>query len=121
MTRTSVVAALVNRIRTSFILGAFGFGLVMLFVWQQAAVDRLLIALDSEERRRGDLEGAVNTLRYEVETLASHGQVTDQAVRRLRMIRPTRHQIHRLEFDDAASGGTLAPWVDDALAETRPQ
>ncbi len=120
MKRTPVVANLLGRVRTPFLLGTFGFGLVMLFVWQQAEVDRLLVSLELEERRQGELETAVNTLRYEVESLASHGQVTDQAVRRLHMIRPSRHQIHRLQFDDVAAGGSMTPWVDDALAETRP-
>jgi len=93
------------------------FGLVLLFVWHQAAVDRLVLRLDAEKERGSRLESDVHALRYEVESLASHGQVTGEAVERLSMIRPGQDQIVKLRFEGDASDAPRWPGlVSEATA-----
>ena len=96
--------------------------LVMLLVWQQASVDRLQLALDSEQNVRQDLQSRVNALSLEANRLSSMGQVGSRAERELGMLRPDTDQIVNLLFAPVKGEQRFAlrSLVGEANAGTRP-
>ena len=105
-------------VRGSLMLSLLGASLLFLFVWQQAAVDRLVVRIEREQARNAELTSDVNALRYEVHALASHGQVTERASAELNMRRPDNDQIVQLAFPKS-EGFAIAPLVGEANAGTR--
>jgi hypothetical protein len=92
--------------------------LVLLTVWQQASVDRLMLGLERERHVRRDLESQVNALRFEASQLSSLGQVEARAAEELGLLRPATDQIVDLVFPEAKDGSFLAlgSLVGDAQA-----
>ena len=93
--------------------------LVLLTVWQQASVDRLVVSLERERDVRTQLESQVNALRVEADRLSSLGQVEARAIRELGMERPTTEQIVDLVFPELETHDGrfhLAPLIGDAMA-----
>jgi hypothetical protein len=82
--------------------------LVLLTVWQQASVDRLMLSLERERNLRRDLESQVNALRFEASQLSSLGQVEARAASELGMIRPATDQIVDLVFPAEKDASFLA-------------
>jgi cell division protein FtsL len=82
--------------------------LIVLTVWQQASVDRMVQALDKERDARRALEGQVNALRFEASQLSSLGQVEERASRELGLRRPDTDQIVDLVFPDREPESFLA-------------
>jgi|GEM_PF-1387002 len=93
--------------------------LVMLVVWEQASVERMMMRLERSRDDRTKLESEVNALRLEADRLSSLGQVETRAEHELGMVRPGTEQIVDLVFpgQDAQSPGF--PWVREASAGTR--
>lgn len=94
--------------------------LVILVVWQQASVDRLVVNLDTERETHRELESQVNALRLEASRLSSLRQVENRAERELGLERPDTRQIVDLVFEDADGGPrfALGSWVGEAVAAT---
>ena len=94
--------------------------LVILVVWQQASVDRLVVSLDEERETHRELESQVNALRLEASRLSSLRQVEARAERELGLERPDTRQIVDLVFEDSGDGPrfALASWVGEAVAGT---
>lgn len=105
-------------VRGWLLLALIAASLFLLSGWQQATVDRLTVRLEHEQLLQERLNGDVNALRYEVNTLATHGQVTQRAEAELGMVRPDNEQIVRLAFA-APDGFTLTPLVGEANAGSR--
>jgi cell division protein FtsL len=89
-------------------------GLVLLLVWQQASIGRLVGQLETEKHTQRDLESQVNALRLEANKLSSLGQVETRAERELGLTRPETDQIVNVVFstsrEDRAFGfRTLVP------------
>lgn len=98
--------------------------LILVTVWQQASVDRLVVSLERERDRQTQLESQVNALRLEADRLSSLRQVEARAGRELGMVRPTTEQIVDLVFAEdqgTGHGFHLDPLVGDALAEPPPE
>jgi cell division protein FtsL len=97
--------------------------LIVLTVWQQASVDRMVLALDKEKDARRALDGQVNALRFEASQLSSLGQVEERASRELGLRRPETDQIVDLVFPDREPGTFLAlgSLVGDADAAPREE
>jgi cell division protein FtsL len=93
--------------------------LVMLVIWEQASVERMVMRLEHSRDEGTKLESEVNALRLEADRLSSLGQVEQRAEHELGMIRPGTEQIVDLVFpgQDASSPGF--PWVREASAGTR--
>ena len=93
--------------------------LVMLIVYEQASVERMMMRLERSRDDRTKLESEVNALRLEADRLSSLGQVETRAEHELGMVRPGTEQIVDLVFpgQDAQSPGF--PWVREASAGTR--
>lgn len=94
--------------------------LVILVVWQQASVDRLVARLDEERENHRELESQVNALRLEASRLSSLRQVEARAERELGLERPETRQIVDLVFEDSDHGPrfALSSWVGEAVAGT---
>jgi hypothetical protein len=75
--------------------------LVLLLVWQQASIGRLVVHLETEKDIQLDLESQVNALRFEANKLSSLGQVENRAERELGLLRPETHQIIDVIFSTA--------------------
>ena len=107
------------RFNTTLFLWAATPLLVMLVIWEQASVDRIVMRLERTKDDRTKLESEVNALRLEADRLSSLGQVERRAERELGMVRPGTEQIVDLVFpgQDASSPGF--PWVREASAGTR--
>lgn len=92
--------------------------LVLLLVWQQASIGRLVVQLETEKDTQRDLESQVNALRLEANKLSSLGQVENRAERELGLLRPETDQIVDVVFstsrDDRVFG--LRSLVTDANA-----
>lgn len=76
--------------------------LILLTVWQQASVDRLVVEVERERAVHRELESRVNTLRLEADRLSSLGQVEGRAIRELGMRRPATGDIVELHFEGDA-------------------
>jgi cell division protein FtsL len=108
-----------TRISTPFALWVVTPLFVMLVVWEQASVERLMMRLEHMRDEGTKLQSQVNALRLEADRLSSLGQVETRAERELGMIRPGTEQIVDLVFpgqDETAPG---FPWVREASAGTR--
>jgi hypothetical protein len=95
--------------------------LVLLTVWQQASVDRLVVALERNRDARTQLESQVNALRLEADRLSSLGQVEARAEKELGLIQPGTDQIVDLIFPGSEGHDGLfhlKPLVGEALAGT---
>jgi cell division protein FtsL len=95
---------------------------VLLFVWQLASLDRLVVDLERERDRHRDLESQVNALRLEANRLSSLGEVETRASRDLGLLRPDTDQIVDLVFendDDPPVRLAFRPLVGEARAGTR--
>jgi cell division protein FtsL len=90
--------------------------LVLLFVWQQASVDRLVLRLEREEDENQKLTSEVNALRLEANRLSSLEQVEERAVRELGLRRPVPEEIVRVEFEPEDPAFHLLPGVGQAHA-----
>lgn len=92
--------------------------LVLLLVWQQASIDRLVVQLEAENDTHQELESQVNALRLEANRLSSLGQVEDRAERELGLIRPETDQIVNVVFASATDDRIfrLRSLVPDATA-----
>lgn len=93
--------------------------LVLLTVWQQASVDRLVVALERDRDARTQLESQVNALRLEADRLSSLGQVEARAGKELGLVRPGTEQIVDLVFPGSEGRDGLfhlKPLVGEALA-----
>ena len=92
--------------------------LVLLLVWQQASIDRLVVNLERERDTLRELESQVNALRLEANRLSSLGQVENRAERELGLTRPETDQIIDVVFstsrDDRVFG--IRSLVSDANA-----
>ena len=73
--------------------------LVLLTVWQQAAVDRLVVEVERERAIHRELSSRVNTLRLEADRLSSLAQVEARAMNELGMRRPATSDIVELSFE----------------------
>ena len=93
--------------------------LVMLVIWEQASVERMMMRLERGRDERTKLESEVNALRLEADRLSSLGQVEQRAGRELGMIRPGTEQIVDLVFPGQDESSPGFPWVREASAGTR--
>jgi cell division protein FtsL len=104
------------------VLWGAGIVLVMLFMWQQSSVDRLLMQLERAKNDRRELASEVNALGIEVDQLSSMAQVERRAVRELGLVRPGTDQIVRLRFEDVPGESPgLDLLVPEAMAGTRAE
>jgi hypothetical protein len=95
--------------------------LILLTVWQQASVDRIVVALERNRDARTQLESQVNALRLEADRLSSLGQVEARAAEELGLVRPGTDQIVDLVFPGSEERDGLfhlKPLVGEALAGT---
>jgi len=105
-------------------LWAAGFALVMLFVWQQASVDRILMRLETARKTRNDLETKVSALSLEADRLSSLVQVETRAREELGLRRPSTDEIVQLDFEPPELQNqhfALGAIVPDANAATKPE
>jgi cell division protein FtsL len=93
--------------------------LVMLVIWEQASVERMVMRLEKARDERTKLESEVNALRLEADRLSSLGQVEQRAGHELGMIRPGTEQIVDLVFPGQQESSPGFPWVREASAGTR--
>jgi cell division protein FtsL len=93
--------------------------LVMLVVWQQASVERMVVSLERARAERTKLESQVDALRLEADRLSSLGQVESRAEHELGMVRPGTEQIVDLVFPGQNEQSPGFPWVREAIAGTR--
>jgi cell division protein FtsL len=95
--------------------------LAMLFIWQQASVDQLIVRLARERDRHHQLETEVNSLSLEATRLSSLALVEERAARELQLTRPDPEQIVNLQFEGTDEGRTFAlrPLVGEANARPR--
>jgi cell division protein FtsL len=112
-----------RRLRPSPTVALWGAGiiLVMLFMWEQGSVDRLVMELERAENQRRDLQSEVDALVMEADQLSSLAQVERRAQRELGLIRPDTDQIVRLRFEKSPgepSRFRLDPLVPEAVAGT---
>jgi cell division protein FtsB len=99
-------------------LGIVGAALVILFVWQQASVDRLLVRIQEEKETLGDLRTEVDALSLEANRLSSLALVQDRAHAELGLVRPATDQIVELSFETTPTTQhfALRPLVSEAIA-----
>jgi len=107
------------RITTPMVLWVTTPLLVMLVVWEQATVERMVMRLEHARDEGTKLESEVNALRLEADRLSSLGQVEDRAEHELGMIRPGTEQIVDLVFPGQDQSSPGFPWVREASAGTR--
>ena len=86
-------------VRASWLLGGVGVLLLLLFVWEQASVDRLIIRLRDARAENRELVSEVNALAMEADQLSSLAQVKERAAAELGLRRPSTEQIVRLRFE----------------------
>jgi cell division protein FtsL len=104
-------------------LWAAGFALVMLFVWEQASVDRILMKLEAAREAHRDLQTKVSALSLEADRLSSLVEVETRARDELGLRRPATDEIVQLDFeapelqDQHFALGRIVP---DANAATMP-
>jgi cell division protein FtsL len=95
--------------------------LILLVVWQQTSVDRLVVRLDTAKHTERSLESQVNALALEANRLSSLEQVEDRARDELGLVRPGTENIVDLVFGDEDLGdvhlGTLMGAVSPATAK----
>jgi cell division protein FtsL len=111
-----------TRVPGSWLLWALAPVLVLLFVWQLASLDRLVVDLERERDMHQGLESQVNALRLEANRLSSLGEVETRASRDLGLLRPDTDQIVDLVFendDDPPVRLAFQPLVGEARAGTR--
>lgn len=95
------------------------FLLVILVVWEQASVDRLLIRLQQARAERRELQSEVNALAMEADQLSSLAQVKPRAAKELGLRRPSTDQIVSLRFETVEESSpqfALNPLARDAEA-----
>ena len=93
--------------------------LVMLVIWEQASVERMVMRLEKARDEGTKLESQVNALRLEADRLSSLGQVEKRAEHDLGMVRPGTEQIVDLVFPGQEESSPGFPWVREASAATR--
>jgi cell division protein FtsL len=112
------------RFGTTLLLWAGGFALVILFVWEQASVDRILVRLETARQTHNDLQTKVSSLSLEANRLSSLVQVESRAREELGLRRPATDEIVQLDFEapdlqnQHFALGTIVP---DANAAVRPE
>jgi cell division protein FtsL len=74
--------------------------LIMLVVWQQTSVDRLVVRLDAARDTHNSLESQVNALALEADRLSSLEQVEERARDELGLVRPGTEDIVDLVFGE---------------------
>jgi cell division protein FtsL len=94
--------------------------LILLTVWQQASVDRLVVEVERERTLHRQLDGRVNTLRLEADRLSSLTQVESRAIEELGMHRPATGEIVELRFAGDPSRGSFG-FVAEAQAASAPR
>ena len=107
---------------STMMLWGVGIALILLFVWEQSTVDRLIMKLERAEDHRRDLDSEVNALMMEADQLSSLAQVERRATDELGLIRPDPDQIVRLEFEESREASphfSLDPLVPEAVAGMR--
>lgn len=72
--------------------------MIILVVWQQTSVDRLVVQLEKEKVLHRDLESRVHALRLEANRLSSLEQVEERAQAELGLRRPRTEDIVDLVF-----------------------
>jgi len=92
--------------------------LILLTVWQQASVDRLVVEVERERATHRELQSRVNTLRLEADRLSSLAQVEARAMTELGMRRPAIGDIVELRFEGEPSH-FLGRFVGEAHASDR--
>jgi len=92
--------------------------LILLTVWQQASVDRLVVEVEHERVLHRELDSRVNTLRLEADRLSSLAQVEARAMEELGMRRPATGDIVELRFAGDDSRRSIG-FVSQAQAATR--
>jgi len=92
--------------------------LILLTVWQQASVDRLVVEVERERVFHRELDSRVNTLRLEADRLSSLAQVEARAMEELGMRRPATGDIVELHFAGDDSRRSIG-FVSQAQAATR--
>lgn len=92
--------------------------LILLVVWQQTSVDRLVVRLDTAKDTHRSLESQVGALALEANRLSSLEQVEDRARDELGLVRPGTDNIVDLVFGEEDLGdvhlGTLMGAVSPA-------
>jgi len=112
------------RFGSTLLLWVGGFTLVILFVWEQASVDRILVRLEAAGQTHDDLQTKVSSLSLEANRLSSLVQVESRAREELGLRRPATDEIVQLDFeapdlrDQHFALGTIVP---DANAAVRPE
>jgi len=107
------------RITTPMVLWVATPLLVMLVIWEQASVERMVMRLEKARDEGTKLESQVNALRLEADRLSSLGQVEKRAEHDLGMVRPGTEQIVDLVFPGQEESSPGFPWVREASAATR--
>lgn len=107
-----------SRRRSTAILWGLVPLLILLVVWQQTSVDRLVVRLDTARDSQRSLESQVNALALEANRLSSLEQVEDRARDELGLVRPGTENIVDLVFGNEGPGdyrfGTLLGAVSPA-------
>jgi cell division protein FtsL len=107
-----------SRRRSTAILWGLVPLLILLVVWQQTSVDRLVVHLDKAKDVHRSLESQVNALALEANRLSSLEQVEDRARGELGLGRPGTEDIVDLVFGEQNLGdyrlGTLMGAVSPA-------
>ncbi len=90
-----------RRSRTPYqsVLWVAAFCLVMLFVWERASVDRLVVRLEKAREVQKDLQTDLSSLSMEADRLSNLVQVETRAKEELGLRCPTPKEIVLLDFD----------------------